>query len=323
MDRQAFFTLIDKWMDGCATDAEVQALMNYYYSFREAPEWEGHLSGAKAQLEAEMEQQLLLKIRQTPQQPAITPVRRIGWMRVAAAVVLLIAALGITYYMVWKPLPPVQQQAFSTQPGQHRQLQLPDGTKVWLSPASFLQYPEKFSGHTREVILRGEAFFDAAPDEEHPFIIHSGAVDTKVLGTSFNIQAYPQQPNIGVTVVSGKVAVKTAHSNEVAVTPQQRAVFNKQTGSIQREEHVDTEQLLLRRAGILKYRGAALPAVVAELGYYYNVNIHIAGSTEGCFYFGEFNTNGQLEKALKQLCLTLNATLEKNGDTYVIKKVRC
>jgi len=323
MDRQAFFTLIDKWMDGCATDAEVQALMNYYYSFREAPEWEGHLLGAKAQLEAEMEQQLLLNIRQIPQQPAVIPVRRIGWLRIAAAVALLIAALGITYYMVWKPLPPVQQQAFSTQPGQHRQLQLPDGTKVWLSPASFLQYPEKFSGHTREVILHGEAFFDVAANEEQPFIIHSGAVDTKVLGTSFNIQAYPQQPNIGVTVVTGKVAVKTAKSEAVAVTPQQRAVFNKQTGSIQREENVDTAQLLLRRAGILKYRGAALAAVAAELGYYYNVSINIAGSTEGCFYFGEFNTNGQLEKALKQLCLTLNATLEKNGDTYVIKKVRC
>jgi len=321
MNRQAFFTLIDKWMDGRATAEEVQALMNYYYSFREAPEWMAH-TGAKAQLETEMEQQLLYNIRQIPQEAA-APVRRMRWWQVAAAAVLLFAIGSSVYYLVRRPAPVVQQLVFSTQPGQHRQLRLPDGTQVWLSPASTLQYPERFSGHTREVALNGEAFFDVAQQAAQPFIIHSGAVDTRVLGTSFNIQAYARQPDIGVTVVSGRVAVQAAHTGAIALNPQQRAVFNKRTGGMQRQEHIDTEQLLLRRNGILKYRSASLATVVQELGYYYNVTINIEGSIEGCFYFGEFNTNDRLEKALHQLCLTLNATLLKNGNTYVIRKGRC
>lgn len=320
MDRQEFFSLIDKWMDGSASKAEVQLLMNYYHSFKSAADWDESQLGAKAFLEAEMEQQLLAAIRSAA--PEAAPVKRIGWLKIAAAVLLLLA-VGSGWWYREHSTPAthtVPTQLIATKAGEHHKMQLPDGTTVWLSPASSLQYADTFFKGSREVALKGEAFFEVANVAEQPFIIHSGRVNTRVLGTSFNIQAFDAQPDVAVTVLTGKVAVATETAAPVPVLPQQRAVFNKATGLIAREENVATAELLNRREGILKYDRAKLEDVATQLGYYYNVEIEIKGNTSNCFYFGEFNTHGTLEKALQQLCLTLNATLEKTGTKYIIRK---
>lgn len=313
--------MIDKWMDGSASTEEMQSLMNYYHSFKATTEWDEAQLGAKALLEAEMEQQLLLRIRTS--QPETAPVKRIWWAKVAAAaaVVLVLIATGWWYFQ----RPPVQtsahsqQQLVATKAGEHKKMLLPDSTIVWLSPASRLEYSDAFGKGNRELTLSGEAFFEVATDAGQPFIIHSGRVDTRVLGTSFNIQAFDAQPDVAVTVLTGKVAVGNADS-AVHVSPSQRAVFSKATGKITKEDQVATNGLLSRREGILKYDRAGLREVAADLGYYYNVNIEITGDISNCFYFGEFNTNGTLEKALRQLCLSLNATLENKGTTYIIRK---
>ncbi|MGO4288780.1 FecR family protein [Chitinophaga sp. RAB17] len=320
MDRQEFFSLIDKWMDGSASDTEIRSLMNYYHSFQSAADWDESQLGAKALLEAEMEQQLLLAIRSAT--PVATPVKRIPWLKIAAAVLLLLALGGGWWYRagIRPPVHTMSSKLFVTKAGEHQKMQLPDGTTVWLSPASSLQYADTFFKGSREVVLTGEAFFEVANSPQQPFIIHSDKVATRVLGTSFNIQAFEAQPDVAVTVLTGKVAVAAGAATAVQVAPQQRAVFSKATGLITKEENVSTAELLNRREGILKYDRASLAEVTTQLGYYYNVTIEIAGNTSNCFYFGEFNTHGTLEKALQQLCLTLNATLEKNGTKYIIRK---
>jgi ferric-dicitrate binding protein FerR (iron transport regulator) len=330
MNRQELFELIDKWTKGEATEQEVKALMNYYYSFRGTGEWDDLQLGSLRQFEAEMEQRLLDNIRQTP--PETTPVRRIWWPKVAVAVVVLLLAGALwTYLADWRQLSrPVKTKEIVTLPGQHRQVKLPDGTQVWLSPASSLLYAKDFVGGERHVWLDGEAFFDVAQDPAHPFGIVTGGALTTVLGTSFNIQAYPGQADFRVTVVTGKVTVSktrvsgtSSRKAAITVSPNQRADFNNLTGTISVSDHVDTEPFLLRRTGTLKYKGAPLQEVVSTLGNYYNVSITIDGPTADCFYFGEFRIDKGLEKALQQLCLTLNATLVKEGATYIIKKGRC
>jgi ferric-dicitrate binding protein FerR (iron transport regulator) len=331
MNREELFELIDKWARGEASEQEIKALMNYYYSFRNMPEWDELQLGNRDQLEAEMEQRLLAGIRRAPQEQV--QVRRAWWPRMAAAVALIVLAGILWIYFVdsKKLSAPVSKGILTTLPGQRRQVKLPDGTQVWLSPASTLQYLEHSGDNTMQVWLDGEAFFDVQKDASHPFIVVSGELTTTVLGTSFGIQAYPGQSGVGVTVVTGKVAVKevsvtgTAAAGKTAIplSPNQRAVFNKQTRAISITGHVDTEQLLLRRNGILKYKGAPLQEVINTLSNYYNVTIHIEGPTDDCFYFGEFDIQKGLEKALQQLCLTLNATLVKKDTTYIIRKGRC
>lgn len=320
MNRQAFYSLIDKWMDGSASEEEVKQLMNYYHSFKTTPEWDEVELGAKSLLEAEMEQQLLTRIRAAV--PETAPVKRTWWPRIAAAAAVLFVLAVSGWWYLQRPATPVpdhsRQQLFATKAGEHKKIQLPDSTTVWLSPASTITYTAAFGKENRELTLSGEAFFEVTTNAGQPFIIHSGRVDTRVLGTSFNIQAFDAQPDVAVTVLTGKVAVGNADS-AVHVAPSERAVFSKATGAITKEDRVATGDLLSRREGILKYDRAGLPEVAAELGYYYNVKIEIKGKISSCFYFGEFNTNGTLDKALRQLCLSLNATLESNGTTYIIR----
>ncbi|MET3880749.1 FecR domain-containing protein [Chitinophaga sp. OAE865] len=320
MNRQEFYSLIDKWMDGSASEEEVEQLMNYYHSFKTTQEWNEAELGTKSLLEEEMEQQLLSRIRVAI--PEAAPFKRTWWPKIAAAAAVLFVLSAGGWWYFQRPVAPAPvhslQQLVATKAGEHKKIQLPDSTTVWLSPASTLAYTDAFGKENRELTLSGEAFFDVSTNAVKPFIIHSGRVTTRVLGTSFNIQAFDAQPDVAVTVLTGKVAVGNADS-AVHVSPSERAVFSKATGTIRKEDGVAAAGLLSRREGILKYDRAGLPEVAAELGYYYNVKIEIKGKISNCFYFGEFNTNGTLEKALRQLCLSLNATLENNGSTYIIR----
>ena len=95
----------------------------------------------------------------------------------------------------------------STERAEYKYILLPDSTQVWLNAGSTLDYPEHFDEATREVTLVGEAYFDVKHAAEHPFIIHTGQIQTTVLGTAFNINAYTDRSNIQVSVSRGKVKV--------------------------------------------------------------------------------------------------------------------
>ena len=95
----------------------------------------------------------------------------------------------------------------STERAEYKYILLPDSTQVWLNAGSTLDYPEHFDETTREVTLTGEAYFDVKHAAEHPFIIHTGQIQTTVLGTAFNINAYTDRSNIQVSVSRGKVKV--------------------------------------------------------------------------------------------------------------------
>lgn len=107
-----------------------------------------------------------------------------------------------------------------------RHLTLTDGTKVILKTGSTLQYATEFNGKTREVILNGEAFFDVKHDTSKPFIIHTGAVKTTVLGTAFDIKAWPGQKNVIVSVTRGKVRVENDQKVLAVLTVNQSIDYN-------------------------------------------------------------------------------------------------
>ena len=110
----------------------------------------------------------------------------------------------------------------NTGTAQRKTIQLPDGTQVWLSPSTLVEYPSVFEGAARKVKLSGEAFFEVAHDASHPFIITSDNIQTKVLGTSFNIQAYHNQKKIAVMVVTGKVKISNLAAVQKYITKLER-----------------------------------------------------------------------------------------------------
>ena len=121
----------------------------------------------------------------------------------------------------------------ATKKGSKSNIKLPDGTRVWLNADSKLAYNENFSGLTREVTLAGEAYFDVAHDSLHPFIIHTGKANIRVLGTAFNVRNYPQDKSLEATLMRGKIEVSFTDrpGEKIIMKPLEKLVVQKDSDS--------------------------------------------------------------------------------------------
>ncbi len=139
-------------------------------------------------------------------------------------------------------------------------VKLDDGSLVLLKTGSRISYPSVFAGSLREIYLNGEAFFDVTKNPDKPFIIYANGLVTKVLGTSFTIKAYPDDPHVIVDVKTGRVAVfarndalrKDRISNReltgVVLLPNQKIVFERGAGRMAKSL-VENPQLLSAPTG--------------------------------------------------------------------------
>lgn len=144
-----------------------------------------------------------------------------------------------------------------------------DGTRVKLNSESFISYPEEFSDKVREVTLSGEAYFDVAHYDEWPFIVKSKGVQTRVLGTSFNVSAYPEEYCVKVALVEGSVEVKVGQREPVKLMPQKMAKIGK-------EEKIevldfDIQKITAWKDNIIIFEKASFDEVQSTLERWYNV----------------------------------------------------
>ena len=100
-----------------------------------------------------------------------------------------------------------------------KEIQLPDGSIVWINAQSTLIYEKKFLGIERNVLLLGEAFFKVKKDPEKPFVVNTHAINIKVLGTEFNVSAYPDNKNIITTLQDGSIDINNNQTNNKTLTP--------------------------------------------------------------------------------------------------------
>lgn len=213
-----------------------------------------------------------------------------------------------------------------TTTGEGKKIRLPDNTEVWLSPSSLLEYPASFNGSLREVKLSGEAFFEVSHDAKHPFIIHSGNIETKVLGTSFNIQAYTSQEEINVTVITGKVNVSNRDKVEnVELVANQRAVFHRKS-TLLVKENVDTVSapcLLKRKEGEFVYEGERLRKVMDDLQEYFGVKIEAADAVKDCPISFNVYLTDKIEEILEPIAISINGNLKRNGNVFFVDGTAC
>jgi transmembrane sensor len=303
-----FFDLLNK----SNTDLELLALMSNTWD----------------QTNALPEEGLILPfLKAEPKQVKLHPIRKpyFGlqkWIGIAA---LLLLFTGAYFYRsaiteIFNMAPKYQLAAASNQ---RKQLQLADGTKVWLSPNSKLSYPDKFEGAERLVSLDGEAFFEVSHDTKHPFIIKSGAVSTAVLGTSFNVSAYAQQHTIDVTLVTGRVAVALNAKNNTqrdTITANQRITVDKMTSKISKMDYPDAATFLSKRLGLYEYKGALLEEVGRDLENQYNINIQFDHELSSKAFYGNLNMTSPLNETLNKLCIVMEAKWKKEGEHYTIIK---
>jgi len=250
------------------------------------------------------------------------------WVKICAVWFLLIGAGGlmINYFQdeIKNAIHPVKFYTISTKQGERKSLVLVDGTKIWLSPSSSLEYPDQLRGNLREVKLEGEAFFEVAKDKKHPFVVHSGQMDTRVVGTSFNIQSFKAQSKSTVTVVTGIVNVSVKGLSNlgpqiVVLKPNHQSQFNSINGSLISINYPNANQMVKRKDGILNYDGALVQEVIADFSRYYKLPIEIESKSKNCLCYGEFNTNRPVNIVLEQLAAAINAKVVIKKDKYILK----
>ena len=203
------------------------------------------------------------------------------WQRVAAILLLPILIFGGIYFYQ-KNVPEkntIVWQTFSTPPGVKSQIQLPDGTGVWLNSGSKLTYPSAFIEGERHVKLLGEAFFEVAKDKKHPFKVNLGKIGVEVVGTKFNIANYQEENRTEVVLTEGKVKLfKNDIDNNPVITemkPGQRAIYERANNKLSLH-HVDTDKYTSWIEGRLVFRDDTMDEVIRKLDRWFNVKIKIA-----------------------------------------------
>jgi len=154
------------------------------------------------------------------------------YQRVAAFILIPVIILGVLYWIGQSSRDLVQYTETIAPRGQKSQIILTDGTKVWLNSETKIRYPGRFGNLRREVYLEGEAFFEVARNSGRPFIVHASELDVKVLGTKFNIKAYPDENQIETSLFEGKINLLwndplSAKQLEREIDPKQSFVYDK------------------------------------------------------------------------------------------------
>ncbi len=251
-------------------------------------------------------------------------VRLLPWFARAAAAVFII--MGIVYlinYQTGSNDGLIMQTMVSTDGTMHKEVELPDGTIVWLNKNSEILYPEKFNLNTREVYLKGEAFFDVAHNKEKPFIVHAGISKTTVIGTSFNLRAYSKEDDIRLTVVSGKVAFTLSDDRErVLVTPGNIAHLNRNSKSITHGINTDFN-FLSWKTNELKFNDCLISDLLPALERHFDIDIQVQNNqTNNCRFTGDFKDTN-LDNALKIITSAIASSYQHTGDTYIILGEGC
>lgn len=147
-------------------------------------------------------------------------------------------------------------------------LTLADGTRVWLNSDTKFRFPTYFSGETREVYVEGEAYFAVSKDAEHPFIVHTGGARVKVLGTEFNLCAYPEE-RVVTTLAKGKVEVADG-TCKVCLQPGEQAIYNKSVNNIEVRK-VDVTLYSSWLKGVFEFENMSLREIGKQLSRWYGV----------------------------------------------------
>ena len=217
----------------------------------------------------------------------------------------------------------IESKPFTKNFTDHQTIKLPDGSTVVLNAGSKISYPASFLGNTREVTLTGEAYFDIAHNAAKPFIVHTGAISTKVLGTAFNIRAYASEKNIAITVTRGKVQVLNGNAELGLLTANEQIDFNKDAGNF-KKEIVFTPLFVSWKEEEMIVTDMPLDEIVKVIEEKYHVQIKLNGDgLSYCRFTASFAANSTIEQVLTVITELSNSTFKKQENDYIITGKGC
>lgn len=194
------------------------------------------------------------------------------------------------------------------------QITLADGTRVWLNAATDLRFPTSFPGQNREVTLKGEAYFEVAKNADQPFLVHTDKQTIRVLGTHFNINAYPDESVSRTTLIEGSVKVTSSRSPNkgTVLSPGQQATLQP-SGRISVNLHPDIEQVTGWKEGLFVFHSTDFKTILRLISRWYDADIVYNGKNNPVFT-GQLSKQLPVSKVFALLSMTneIHYTIEGN-----------
>jgi len=193
-----------------------------------------------------------------------------------AAVAILVLALPFSYYIGTRSNPHENSMTtISCAFGDKSSIVLADSSRVWLNSGSKLTFSSNFKLDDRKVFLEGEAFFSVTKDKKHPFKVKTTEIEIEVLGTKFNLKAYPEENSISTTLVEGSVKISSKYQNTL-IKPNQKLVFDKGSEIMKIIELSDTAPDTEWKDGRMVFRNESLGELESTLERWFDVEIVFA-----------------------------------------------
>ena len=198
----------------------------------------------------------------------------------------------------------------TTPVGGEYQVNLPDGSKVWLNAASSLKYPLHFNGNERKVELTGEAYFEIAHDAARPFRVSSSQQVVQVLGTHFNINAYEDEAAVVTTLLQGSVQVIPGNGKPVMLIPGQHAVNNNNRLVA---EQADVQNAIAWKSGRTQFTNTDIKTIMRMLARWYDIEVEYQGAVPAEKFWGSVSRSKNISQVLRVMELTGDVHFKISG----------
>jgi ferric-dicitrate binding protein FerR (iron transport regulator) len=241
------------------------------------------------------------------------------WLKIAASITVICIFTGLLYMLVF-----TQENIIEESLAEIKMVTLPDGSKVWLNHDSRLAYQDDFNNEDRIVKLRGEAFFEVTKDASKPFVVKTSHAQVKVLGTSFNVQAFESTAETEVFVATGRVSFSSLKNrgSDLKLKPGETGVLNKKNSVVISGEAENLNALAWKEKRLV-FRKSSLDDVLENVEQYFNVDIEVNNKNIlPCRFTGSYD-HPTLDDIIEALSVSLNLTISRQGDAYVLDGDGC
>ena len=366
MNQEIFWILFSKKL---ANEATVNELKEYEDLIQENPEWQYAIQNIEDLWKfkpkedyMQAEDAYMLHLNRMKEMGVIAdseqeniPVigrskKKIKWYWVAASIAGLAVLFGVSRMLLKEnAVKPLAREVneITTRLGSKSKVELPDGSTVWLNAGSKLTYKEDFGKEIREVSLSGEGFFDVTKMKDKPFIIHTSSIDIKVLGTVFNVMAYPEDKRTETSLIRGKVEVtiKSRPNDKIILSPNEKLVVENdkiiEDGRREKKEPAETPMTTSSLVSVDKLKYSPIDSTLAEIEWvknrlvfrdesfddlavqmerWYAVSIEIKDKElEQKRLTGIFDSE-TIDEALEALKISVPFRYEHNGNSIIIHR---
>jgi len=311
MDIYKFRKKLTRYLKGKSNETENALIEAWYksYDINEKPLDDSEAKGLK--------QSIQTKINAAVFKPSVI---QLPIFRIAASVIIIAGVAFLTWH-IYQKKNTSQADFYTIQTGTNgvKQLVLPDSSVIWLNAASTLRVPNAFNGKLREVVLlEGEAFFDIKRNPLHPFIVHTAGLNVQVLGTSFNVKAYKNLPEVKVAVATGKVGV-TENGNLLAMLlPGHQLNYNTKT-SQNTQQIINTDEVQGWKTGYTYLSQASFNELALVINNIFGLKLKAGNGRVNTYHFTmHVQHNLPAGEILKVISQMHNTHFRKEGDKVIL-----